>query len=71
MDPNSSAWLLMCILLTLLVITFWSPTLIAFIKRHPHRWWILIFNTIIGGSGIGWLVALLWSLGVLFPNSKK
>lgn len=38
------------------------PALIAFVRRHPSRWAILAVNAILGGTGFGWVLALVWAL---------
>ncbi len=38
------------------------PTFIAFGRGHPNRWLILIVNVAVGGTIVGWLVALIWAL---------
>lgn len=38
------------------------PTFIAFWRRHPNRWLIMIINIAFGATVIGWLGALVWAL---------
>jgi hypothetical protein len=38
------------------------PSLIAFRRRHRHRWVILIVDVMFGASVVGWLWALFWAL---------
>lgn len=47
---------------------FWIallPTIIAFRRRHPHRWLILVINLLFSATGIGWIIALIWALNSL------
>lgn len=45
------------------------PSIIAFRRRHPNRFAILAINIAFGGTGIGWLGALVWALGAVhLPN---
>ncbi|GJE60461.1 superinfection immunity protein [Methylobacterium trifolii] len=37
------------------------PTIIAFKHHHPNRWLIMAVNVFLGGTGIGWAVALVWA----------
>jgi len=37
------------------------PTFVAFWRRHPNRWVILILNVMLGGTGIVWLGCLVWA----------
>lgn len=46
------------LMLTLYVV----PTVVAFSRRHPNRWPILIVNLAFGATLIGWLIALIWAL---------
>lgn len=41
------------------------PTIIAFRRRHPHRWLILVINLLFSATGIGWIIALIWALNSL------
>ena len=45
-----------------MVMLYTLPTIIAFGRRHPNRWLILIVNIAVGGTVVGWLVALIWAL---------
>ena len=38
------------------------PTVIAFMRGHQSKWAILVLNVLLGWSGIGWIIALVWSL---------
>lgn len=62
-DPNDPLWLVFILLMLLGCIVFWIPTFIAFRRKHIDRWWILLFNLVLAGTGIGWFAALIWSLG--------
>lgn len=47
----------------LIVLIAFLPSIIAFKKEHPNRWLILAINGFLGPiGGIGWLLALVWSL---------
>ncbi|MBT3334082.1 MAG: superinfection immunity protein [Rhodospirillaceae bacterium] len=45
--------------LTLLLFT---PAIVAFLRNHPRRWPITILVFSLGWTGVGWLVAMIWSL---------
>lgn len=60
-DPNSIVWVACVILLLILIAFYFIPTMIAFASGHPQRWWILLFNLALGGTGLGWFAALIWS----------
>ncbi|MER9836135.1 superinfection immunity protein [Mesorhizobium sp. M0145] len=37
------------------------PAIIAFFRRHPNRWLILVLCTALAGTGIVWLGCLIWA----------
>ena len=45
------------------------PSIIAFRRRHPNRFAILVINIVFGGTGIGWLGALVWALGAVHVSN--
>ncbi|MAH04314.1 MAG: superinfection immunity protein [Pseudomonadota bacterium] len=47
--------LLLCVTLVLI------PTGVALIRRHNNFIPILLVNVLLGVTGIGWIVALIWS----------
>ncbi len=52
-------------LIVLLIIGFlvyFLPSFIGFRKGHKYKWIIFAMNLILGGSGIGWLIAFIWSV---------
>ncbi|VTR93040.1 : Imm_superinfect [Gemmata massiliana] len=54
----------LCILLPI----YFAPTAIALFRRHNNLAPIIIVNTFLGGFlGIGWVVALAWSLSDMKP----
>lgn len=50
------------------VIVAFIPTYIAFGRKNPYKWIILIINIFIGWTGIGWLILLIYTL---FPKKKN
>jgi hypothetical protein len=61
-DPNSLLWLISLILICMFALGYWIPTIIAFARGHIDRWWILIFNFVLGFTFVGWIVGILWAL---------
>ena len=58
---NSSpvvAWLVMA----LLWVVYFIPAAVAFLRAHRSKVAILTLNILLGWTGIGWIVALVWSL---------
>jgi hypothetical protein len=45
-----------------LSLLFFLPAILAFLLSHSRRWAILILLFTLGWTGVGWLVALIWSL---------
>ena len=41
---------------------FFTPTIIAFNKKHKYRWIIFLINFAFGSTLIGWFGALIWSV---------
>jgi hypothetical protein len=41
---------------------FFTPTIIAFNKKHKYRWIIFLINVVFGSTLIGWFGALIWSV---------
>jgi Superinfection immunity protein len=50
------------ILLLVLFIPYWIPTIIAFARKHPSKLGILAVNFFFGWSFIGWVLSLVWAL---------
>jgi len=46
---------------TILLGIAFLPTLIAFNRNHRFKWIIFIVNIALGATGIGYLIALVWS----------
>jgi len=41
------------------------PSIIAFGRKHPNRWLILVVNVVFGATGLGWLGSLVWACSAL------
>jgi hypothetical protein len=48
-------------LIPISVLLYVLPSIIAFRRLHPNRWLILAVNVMLGATGIGWAVALVWA----------
>ena len=68
-DPNSTAWLLIIVLILMSSVIYWIPTVIAFGRRNPDKWYVFLVNFIFGATIIGWVVALVWAFGKI--GTKK
>lgn len=62
-DPNDPLWFVFAGVMLIITLMYTLPTFIAFIRNHPNKWWILLLNLALGGTGIAWLACLIWSLG--------
>ena len=49
------------ILLPLFVL-FFLPTFVAGWRKTKHYWFIAIANLLVGGTGLGWIAALIWAV---------
>ncbi|WP_421928798.1 superinfection immunity protein [Neoaquamicrobium sediminum] len=54
----------MVVILALYVI----PSIVAFARKHPNRWLILVINIVFGGTGIGWLGSLVWAMNAVHKS---
>lgn len=48
--------------LILLMAMYWAPTLVAFGRRAQHWMIIVLLNSLLGWTIIGWLATLTWSI---------
>ena len=48
-----------------MLVVYVIPTVIAFARRHPNRWAILVINVVFGGTGLGWLGSLVWAMSAV------
>lgn len=38
------------------------PTIIAGVRHARHFGWILVINLLLSWTGVGWIIALIWSI---------
>jgi energy-coupling factor transporter transmembrane protein EcfT len=50
------------LLLVILFVPYWIPTIIAFRRSHPSKGGILVLNFFSGWTVAGWVVSLIWAL---------
>jgi len=48
--------------LTMAVLGYFLPAVVAYSRRHHNRLAILALNFLLGWTFLGWVVALVWSL---------
>jgi hypothetical protein len=46
----------------LLLALYFLPTIVALLRHHRNALAIFILNFFLGGTGIGWVVALVWAV---------
>lgn len=46
------------------------PAIVAVYRRHPNRTPIILVNVLLGWSGIGWIVALVWAFTSPLPVAQ-
>ena len=44
------------------MVLYFVPTVIAFWRHHPHRFWIAATNVLLGSIFYCWVPCLVWSL---------
>ncbi|MDD4183071.1 MAG: superinfection immunity protein [Candidatus Omnitrophica bacterium] len=50
------------LLITLVLVIYFLPTLIAFLRQHKNSLAIFLLNLFLGWTVIGWVSSLVWSV---------
>ena len=50
------------------LILFFIPSYVAFWRKHPNRWPILLINFVFGGTGLGWFGSLIWACSAVHKS---
>ena len=50
------------VLILVILLVVFIPTIVAFRREHPDRWLIFVVNLAFGGTVVGWVAALVWAL---------
>jgi len=50
------------VLLVILAIPYFVPSIIAFVRHHHNQWAIFALNLLLGWTVLGWIGAFVWSL---------
>ncbi|MET3900679.1 hypothetical protein ABIB57_004645 [Devosia sp. UYZn731] len=61
MPSDNSGYLFIFCVAAIAGAIYLIPTFVAFARRHPNRWLIMVINVAFGGTGIGWLGSLVWA----------
>jgi hypothetical protein len=68
MSSSNSSFLTVLLIATVIFLT---PTVIAFLRRHPNRWVIFLLNTFLGATGIVWFGCLVWACKAVHITSSR
>ncbi|MBI4706869.1 MAG: superinfection immunity protein [Candidatus Omnitrophica bacterium] len=50
------------LLVVSIVVLYFLPTLIAFLRNHKNKLAVFLLNLLLGWTGLGWVVSLVWSV---------
>jgi hypothetical protein len=62
MAEHVSIFILVVALTLAFAVVYFMPTIIAVQRGHKNALAIGVLNLLLGGTGLGWVVALVWSL---------
>lgn len=54
----------------MLLLVYLLPAIIAFSRRHPNRWVILVINVAGGVTLFGWLLAIVWACRAIHKTDQ-
>jgi hypothetical protein len=69
-DTDALLTILLLGIVPVVFLIYAIPSIIAFRRRHPNRFAILVINIAFGGTGIGWLGALVWALSAVHLSGE-
>lgn len=58
------------VIIIVLIIPYFIPTIIAVIRKHQSTPAIVLINVLLGWTLIGWIAALVWSLSALSTTTN-
>jgi len=61
-DVNGGSVALGLLMLLVLFALYWTPSIIAGVRKHRQVVPIVVLNCLLGWTGLGWIGALVWSL---------
>lgn len=50
---------------------YFVPAIVAHVRRHKNQAPIFLTNLIFGWTGIGWLIAIIWSMTAFVDAPKE
>jgi len=77
MAPQAILSVLSILIELVMIVLYFLPTMIAYIRGRHNKITIMVLNLCIGWSVIGWIVSLVWALGpsqrplIAMPASKR
>jgi T4 superinfection immunity protein len=48
--------------LIILLVPYFAPSIVAFVRSHHNKWAIFALNLLLGWTILGWIGSLVWSL---------
>jgi hypothetical protein len=70
-DDNSGVFIGLFVFGLFLFIIYFLPTMVAFNRTHPNRWVILALNVFLGGTGIVWIICLIWAMKAIHISEDR
>ncbi len=43
---------------------YFAPSIVAAVRKHEQLGLVILVNFLVGWSGVGWILTLLWAAGV-------
>jgi hypothetical protein len=50
------------LLVVLIFVFYFLPTLIAFLRQHKNKLAVFLLNLFLGWTVLGWVISLVWSV---------
>lgn len=67
-DPIDTFLVQYAVVMVVILALYIIPSIVAFARKHPNRWLILVINIVFGGTGIGWLGSLVWAMNAIHKS---
>ena len=67
-DPVDTFLVQYAVVMAVILALYIIPSIVTFARKHPNRWLILVINIVFGGTGIGWLGALVWAMNAVHKS---
>lgn len=68
-ESQAAEEVILILVLLAAAVIYVIPSIVAFSRRHPNRWPILVINIVFGGTGLGWLGSLVWAMGAVHKSA--